>query len=162
MKEQVIITPIKVRQAGQIVYFQIKLPTNARRIIGIELTERIINYPEPTQAGSGKGKGDDEGLTKGFKRSSVLGEVRLQSCEEANLFYSSYVMVERNLAYGDFSSLHFKPKAFSHQTQALEEPIIVDADSTIIQGMYKDLTANDSDNDPVYIVNVYVWIEKKE
>ena len=40
--------------------------------------------------------------------------------------------------------------------------MIVDGDSTIIQGIYKDRLGEQSKADYEYVVNVYVWIEIEE
>lgn len=42
MKEEVIVTKLTINKAGQIKHFQVKLPKNAKRIIGIEVSHRII------------------------------------------------------------------------------------------------------------------------
>ena len=159
MRERVIITSFDIRAIGEHKYFQIKLPANANRIIGIEVTNRIYILEVPTQADSGKGKGGAVQNNNVFQRNLIIGDLRLQSCEEANIFYATYVEADRNVAYLDYTSAAFQPKPYTHQRRALEEPIIVDAESTIIQGMYKDLSNPDADHHPVYTVNVYVWYE---
>lgn len=42
MSEQVIITQIKITKSGQIKHFQVKLPKDTKRIIGIETSYRLI------------------------------------------------------------------------------------------------------------------------
>jgi len=46
MKEQVLITQIRITKAGQVKHFQIRLPKNAKRIIGIEIGGRLIKAPK--------------------------------------------------------------------------------------------------------------------
>lgn len=46
MKEQVIITQLRITKAGQVKHFQVKLPKNAKRIIGIEVGGRLIKTPK--------------------------------------------------------------------------------------------------------------------
>jgi hypothetical protein len=188
MQEQVIVTPIKITKAGQVKHFQIKLPSNAKHIIGIEIGGKFLantkvkgangaahienpitewanlqlikeNFVTQTPVrdlvvGTEKGRGL-------FKRNTLVGELKLQSCEEANVFYAGYLQLDNNIGYGDFSQNPFwQANSFTHQQQWFEDSVTVDADSTIIQGFYKDSLGAQSKKDISYQVNVYVWCKK--
>jgi hypothetical protein len=189
IREQVVITPVNITKAGQVKHFQVKLPKNAKRIIGIELGGRILTHGEvaiirdtpffsPVAGGvegssgsaggaaSGSGSSGSSGeirLSGLFKRNKLIGEVKLQSCEEANIFYAGHLQTDENIAMGDFSqSRTWVPSAFTHQAQSFEERVIVDGESTMIQGMYRDRLGEQTKVNYNYIVNVYVWIEIEE
>lgn len=53
MKEQVLITQLRITKAGQVKHFQVKLPKNAKRIIGIEIGGRLIKTPLSDGTGTG-------------------------------------------------------------------------------------------------------------
>ena len=99
-----------------------------------------------------------------FRHNTLVGELKLQSCEEANIFYATHLQTDENLGAGDFSQNRFwKASAFTHQSSKCEEDIvIVDGDSTIIQGIYKDRIGEMNKTDVEYMVNVYVWVEIEE
>ncbi len=197
MQEQVIITPVKISKAGQVKHFQIKLPSNAKHIIGIELggkflsqskvniapaemtasvpKEIIVPVPTAEQIAVSIPKEiltvkvpivEQIGIpqeTRGgaFKRNTLIGELKLQSCEEANIFYAGQLQLDNNIGYGDFSQTRFwRVTPFTHQTQQFEDIVTVDADSTIIQGYYKDYLGAQSKLDVNYQVSVYVWYRK--
>lgn len=184
IREQVVITSIRITKAGQIKHFQIKLPKNTTRIIGVELGGRwlvrtkdgTVVYPkeateqpvyEPVETAPAKVvlevRAAEEWRSNLFKRSPLIGELKLQSCEEANIFYAADIRADANIAYGDFSqSAYWRPNVFTHQTQTFEERVIVDGDSTIIQGVYKDRFGAQNKEIPNYLVNVYVWTERQE
>ena len=42
IKQQVIVTQIHITKAGQLKFFQVKLPKNTKKIIGIETGVRLI------------------------------------------------------------------------------------------------------------------------
>ena len=157
MQEQVVITPITITKAGQIKHFQIKLPKTAKRIIGVEiggrlLTDSKVNGIAPIASAEIAVRATE------FKRNTFIGELKLQSCEEANIFYAGHLQTDNNLGYGDFSQNRFwKINPFTHQAMAFEETVIVNADSTIIQGVYKDSIGKQRQQDVNYLVNVYVW-----
>lgn len=171
MQEQVVIIPITISKAGQIKHFQIKLPKTAKRIIGVELGGRLLTETKVKEVTL---HSNNEISVKGiemigsaiierptaFKRNTFIGELKLQSCEEANIFYAGHLQTDNNLGYGDFSQNRFwKINPFTHQAMAFEETVIVDAESTIIQGVYKDRIGEQHETDVNYLVNVYLWYQ---
>lgn len=181
-KEQVIITPLRITKALQNKHFQVKLPKTAKKIIGIELggfwmgkrgdggvifigssggfspyalSEVKFDAPSRISIGRDGGKG-----VQFFRRNILIGELKLQSCEEANIFYAGHLQMDNNLSQGDFTQNPFwTPQPFTHETKAFEEHIIVDADSTVISGLYRDRLGEISKAQVDYLVNLYVWIE---
>ncbi len=176
IREQVVVTSIRITKPGQVKHFQVKLPKNTTRIIGVELGGRSLalsnddgTLPHATEAVKMElvkavpFEVTAEVKSPLFKRSLLVGEIKLQSCEEANIFYAADLQGDNNIGYGDFSqNLSWTPTAFTHQTQAFEERVIVDGNSTIIQGVYKDRYSEQTKLTPNYIVNLYVWTEKQE
>mgnify|MGYP001611593418 CR=1 FL=1 len=172
IQEQVIITPILITKAGQVKHFQIKLPKTAKRIIGIELGGRLIPVPKTdgtnpkttnevtvTQPQATIPAGNDRPTA--FKRNAVAGELKLQSCEEANIFYAGHLQSDNNMGYGDFSQNAFwKVNPFTHQGMSFEEVVIVDAESTMIQGVYKDRLGEQQETNINYLLNVYLWYQR--
>lgn len=188
MQEQVIVTPLKITKAGQAKHFQIKLPSNTKHIIGIEIGGKFLadtkvkavlepaNVASPSTSAELLQSIKENGVTQNpirdvivgnensrglFKRNTLVGELKLQSCEEANIFYAGYLQVDNNMAYGDFTQNRFwRANNFTHQQQCFEDTVIVDADSTMIQGFYKDSLGEQRKQNVSYQVNVYVWYRK--
>ena len=173
IQEQVIITPIIITKAGQVKPFQIKLPKTAKRIIGVELGGRLLvtaKEKEVIQKAAATSEFQTEihavsaveqNRESYFKRSTVIGELKLQSCEEANIFYSGYLQSDNNMGYGDFSQNRFwKVNLFTHQAMAFEEVVMVDAESTIVQGVYKDRLGEQQEANVNYLLNVYLWYQR--
>ena len=95
-----------------------------------------------------------------LKRSILYGELKLQSCEEANIFYAGEIRNDENIDRGDFSAnVFWNPKEYSHQNRSLEEEISVKGDTTIVQGVFVDKVSEAFDVDGDYVVKVYVWVE---
>jgi hypothetical protein len=181
MKEGVIITKISIKRQGERKHFQIKLPKDTKFIIGIEYGGRLISisdaavidtfpkaaiklesaiveteYPTVDVA--------VEGRTKTFfKRNQLIGELKLQSSEESNWFYSTDVFgADANLQYADFSNAGFNVNDYTHGNKRTEEIVKVDAESTIIQGWYLDALGKSQKVDINYEVTIYVWINVEE
>ncbi len=187
MKEQAIITKVSIKRQGERKHFQIKLPKNTKFIVGVEYGGRLIDHsdavavrtaiePSPkiippvgteiVGADGTSGTGSSGGVDtprQFFKRNQLIGELKLQSCEESNWFFAVDVFVsDANLGFGDFSQSGFPVKDYTHGNKRTEELVKVDAESTIIQGWYLDSLGKSQKADIKYEVNVYVWINVEE
>lgn len=181
MKEQVCITPVTISKAGQVKHFQIKLPKTAKKVIGVEIGGRFLRETKGKEAIAVLANVSDvpktiepvrnelqtyangtvESQRTPFKRNTLIGDLKLQSCEEANIFYAGELRIDNNLHYGDFSNNRFwRAEPFTHQMQTFEDVVITNADSTILLGMYKDNIGLETKRDMNYTVNVYVWYSK--
>lgn len=158
MKEQVIITKIRINRQGERKHFQIKLPSNTKFIIGLEYGCRLIDNASVLLVQTGAGLAAMQTRTP-FKRNQLIGELKLQSCEEANWFYSTDVLAnDTNLSYVDFSQSAFPINDFTHGNKRTEELVKIDAESTIIQGWFLDVVGKNQRMDINYEVKIYVWV----
>ena len=162
MKEQVSITKMSINRQGERKHFQIKLPRNTKFIIGLEYGCRLIDNASILLVQAGSGFTAMQTRTP-FKRNQLIGELKLQSCEEANWFYSTDVLAnDVNLSYVDFSQSGFQINDFTHGNKRTEEIVKIDAESTIIQGWFLDAVGKSQNADIKYEVKVYVWINVEE
>lgn len=182
MKEGVIITKINIKRQGERKHFQIKLPNDTKFIIGVEYGGRLISKSDVVKFAAAPIAAppiespaletahtaiDTEMVAERsrglFKRNQLVGELKLQSSEESNWFYSTDVFVaDANLSYGDFSNAGFKVNDYTHGNKRTEEIVKVDAESTIIQGWYLDALGKSQKADINYEVTIYVWINGEE
>lgn len=166
IREQVIITSVSLSLEGQVKHFQVKLPKNAKRIIGVELGWRLSQLSEvvikdnPRESVRRDRESHSSQIT--FNRNIQIAEVKLQSCEEANVFYTGDVQIEQNNSFGDFSQSFWNPTEFIHQMQRFEDVVTVDGETTMLQGICKDILNATYKSRFIYLVNVYVWIEIEE
>ena len=98
-----------------------------------------------------------------FKRNPIFGELKLQSCEQANIFYGLHVQTDENIGQGDFSQFAtWQQKVFSHQYKQEEDVVIVDGDTTIIEGIFSDKIGEMNQANYEYVVSVYAWLTLEE
>lgn len=170
IQESCIIKTIQVTRKGQIIHFQVKMPQTAKRIIGIELGAFLLKEGLHMDGdGGGKevhGKEVHLSVSPGhslmpFKRNPLIGELRLQSCEEANIFYTGHLQADGNMGYLDYTKDFFEPAFYTHQAKALEERVVVDAETTTVLGIYVDRTNSSGYKDSFtnYQVNLYIWYQ---
>lgn len=149
MREKAIIKAIPVTKVGQITNFQIPIPRNAKRIIAVELGG--FRFPRAIVMGGKIGL-----------RNWLFGEVRLQSCEQANIFYSGYWSTNAYSGIDEWSERHIMElQPFTHQDKQLEDPVVVDANTTIIHGVFRD-SSPAAYEAPTYTVTICVWVEIEE
>lgn len=168
MSEKVIVTQIKISKAGQIRFFQMKLPSDTIHLVGIEAGVRITKLS--SRAGQPVKTVNEvfrkqtmTGTIMPFVRNTSLGEFKLQSCEQANIFYVGQIRMEENLGFADFSKTEaWNPQTFSHGSKTEEDRVIVDGESTILQGMYKDTFGEMNKTDVEYIVSIYGWVKIRQ
>lgn len=98
-----------------------------------------------------------------IKRNEFVGELKLQSCEQANIFYSEHIQNDTRIGEGDYSEKAlWKPAVFSHQNKTEEDIVVVDGESTIIQGHFKDRIGEMNQQNYEYVITVYVWVEVED
>jgi hypothetical protein len=153
-KERVIVKQIPITKAGQMSVFDIKVPREVSKIIGIETGLRWISGAIPNQAPF-----ISPIDTLLFQRNITLGDLTLKSFDNAHLFYSEEIKVHRSYGFSDFTAEGFTPMPYTHQALLNEDKISIDGAISIAQGMYKDTFLS---ADPfAYTVMVYVWLENK-
>jgi hypothetical protein len=188
MKQQCIIKQVPITRQGELRVFQIKIPRTAERIIGIEtgiigmkyndqeLARREDAVAQQAQAAAPTIKvpiilpAPNPGFqslfssTFTFRPDLLIGELKLQSLERANIFYVTDVYeASLNMMYGDFSIVQgFIPQPWTHGRNRFEDVVMVNGETTILNGLFKDRLGEGIKRDWPYKVNVYVWYEIKE
>ncbi len=156
-KEGVIVSTFTIQRPRQVELFQVNIPREAANIIGIELGCRWISGAIPPLPVA-----PSNPLPVAINRNLVIGEVQLQSYEVANQFYSGELTLNRNHNYADFSNVGFAPKPYTHQQKAHEDEVMVNGNTTIIKGAYRDKAADHVEGSYQYQVKIYVWAETFE
>lgn len=156
-RESVIIQTLDITSPAQVKFFQIKVPREVDHIVGIELGMNwTAEYPLP---GNG---GNDWHLPLTMRSNLVAGDLKLQSYEQANIFYAGELCLNRNMDYGDFTSQWLVPRPYTHQLESFEEEIRVPGRTTLIQGVYRDTLHTYGLAGYKYTAKIYVWTQSKE
>jgi hypothetical protein len=200
MKEQVLVKRISITKNGEIQYFQIRVPRDAERIIGIEVglsrtqkgfseyigrgdqqREPINQNPAPVKEDIVKKSlispvpipkpvpipvplPRSNGFPLRFTRGCLIGELKLQSQEKANVFFFSDVFErDQNLGYAYYAASRvFNPNVYTHEFKRYEERVIVNGITTLLEGFFIDRIGARFKTNLSYQVNVYIWYETKD
>jgi len=148
MKEEVIVCSLSIKQLGQKVYFQIPLPCDTKRIIGLEF-----------------GIMPDEGSTSlpcteinpffQIVENEPIGRLVLQvpSCER--LFYQADLIKDNNIHYGENINHLCLPKLWTHGRKREEVSVSVFS-ADFVEGFF----VNKKYDDDEYDLHLYLWLEK--
>jgi len=158
--EQAIIHNITIQKSAERQHFQIKLPRDTKRIVGIETSMRVLQESTAFKdLVNGKRKIASLGV---FQYNVLMGELRLQSNEAAGFFFSAEIVEsDINLNYGDYiRTVYWGAEQCTHGYKREEDAVMVDRNTTVINGNYKDNIGTLIGEDLLYQVKVIVWTEK--
>jgi hypothetical protein len=160
MKKRVVISGFNIEAARQVRIFQVRLPREAKSVIGVgmgyQIIEGVDDPPPPPPLIPWRAQVE-------IRRNQLLGEIRLQSFEKANIFYTAELQLDKNLDFADFSSRHWAPSLHTHHTRHYTDVVNVLGESTVLQGIYKDKLFNFQEGLVYkYRVNVYVWVSTND
>lgn len=170
MKEQVIIQSLSISKRGQQNFFQIKLPRDTHKIIGIETGLYLLNVP-----GNFIPALEQSML---MRRNNLMGVVQLRVNTKPDVFYSKEVF-ERDINIGVDEIKIIPPQVtgerkgeqpdgnsfdyfthWTHGSKREEDPLNI-CGCAVINGQYKDSIGEYFQTDVNYKVMLYIWIERK-
>jgi len=156
-REGVIITTFLIERPKQVKLFQVKIPREAENIVGVEMGLLWLEGPPPLLPPP-----HDWALPMSVSRNLLLGELKLQSYERANMFFIGELSINNTLDFADFTSQFFSPKAYTHQYSQHEDQVRVSGETTILQGVFRDKLSEHQPGAYKYVVKVYTWVAAKE
>lgn len=173
IREEIILHTEKIQRLGQSVYFQIKLPVDTERIIGIE-TGAIRQISGATSSGmyalfGGGGSfalrevGDpivyDESFT--IEKTETIGRLTLHTPDATGIFFQDDIRQrDTSPKYADFTQYPAVFDQWSHNTKRYETSINVKNCSNLVEGHFKDTWGALYNYHVIYQLNIYIWIEK--
>lgn len=188
IKRRIIATKLSITKQGEIKFFQVKIPFDAISIMGIETTMRLRNFvaqPVPNIAvpndvpfgnvvafnGDGGDMGNIQPLAFfgvpapiDIPRNVLAGELKLQSSDDCNVFYATDVFdqsVKENLDKAP-SVTFITENVWTHGYKRELENVLVDGNTTVIAGLYKDRLGEMIGQNITYDVFLYVWYKFKK
>jgi hypothetical protein len=159
VKQEVILHTEIIERLGQVKYFQIDLPRDVEKIIGVESG----GFRESASAAPGDYSIAGDPIDPLFRiaRVETIGRLTLQISDSANIFFQEEVR-QKNVSakYGDYTQ---GPDAFdqwSHDSKRHESEVNIRGCSPVIEGQFKDSWGLLENADVHYHLNIYIWIEK--
>ncbi len=162
MIQDVKIRRLHIRKQGERHYFQINLPRQAERIVGIELGA----FFRTAIAKRGDQKSD---YLLTVKRNRVCGEVQLQTTGRSNFFFTGQLVQEdindrftvMSPYEGKVLPALWNSSSFSSGGRKELDEVLLEKEK-IIYGCYKDAVGKSEGKDFEYTVLLYVWFEYED
>lgn len=153
LREEVISQELLITTKGTIRHFQLRVPANAEKIIGMECGVRIDTTIPTLQQPAGFSQ------SLQYFPPRVMGEIRLQNVGQGNLFYAVDVIEQdAHLGFADFSSQPgFAPKCWTHCNKREAVEVELNRQTAIIMGMYKDILGEQLNQNLSYWIIIHMW-----
>lgn len=168
-RARVIIKEIAITKQGEIRNFQIKLPKNVKRIIAVEtdvLMLSALDIPIPAAVGVGLplpgGEAQAHYLRWTAKTNPVLGKLKLQSMERANIFFEAWLHFMYYDGGMDERGRIFPVSPYTLNANWYPKKVFAPLETTIVKGFYEDNIGKRLATDLNYTIKVFVWVETQQ
>lgn len=154
MREEAIIHRLEIASGGLCRAFQIPLPEDAEKIIGIEVgCQHAFTYPAifPSPAPA-------------FRciRDFTIGELTLMHFGSEDILYSGFVKPHNhNLQFLQIADIHFGGMPYTHGSKAFEEKVDIPVRAALIKAHYRDRWSEMIGGMVSYELSVCIWIRKR-
>lgn len=157
MTQQVIVKRLYIARIGEKQFFQIRLPKDAKRVIGLEYFTCIIE-----QGPGGPIEIDGPGLTDTtFQKrpGKVIGKLSLRSACCEGMFLQTDLTEDRNThQHEGLAAALMQVKPWIHSSRREETSFSVKA--SLIEGFFEDSYGAGEHDFMEYELALYLWIEK--
>ena len=163
IKQRIIATRISITKQGETRFFQVKIPFDAKVITGIETAMRLKTFSVlPTLTVTVPSDNPYDIIASGGiagVRNSLVGELKLQGSDDSNVFYATNVSDHSvNEGLDKAPSVNFiAENVWTHGYKREVEEVLVDGNTTVLAGFYKDRFGEMLKLDVSYDVFLYVW-----
>lgn len=150
MQQQVIAYTIPITMKGQMEYFQIRMPQNIERIIGLEYGM----LPDEGRADFPVSNIDPHFQ---MRPNEAFGRLTLQVPACGGIFYQGELIKDKNIHLGEaVGFLHWQPGLWTHSRKHAEVELSIPG-ARFVEGLF----CNMHEDDDLYYVHIYLWIEIK-
>jgi hypothetical protein len=149
MQQEALVLTIPITRKGQMDYFQIRLPHNLERIVGVELGM----LPDEGQVSLPVSQIDPHFQ---LRSNEGFGRLTLQVPNCGGIFFQGELYKDKNIHIGEnIGFRHWEPGIWTHGSKRHEVEIQT-GKADFVEGLY----CNTHSEDDAYFVHVYLWIEK--
>lgn len=164
MREEAIVFSLSITKPKEIKNFQISLPCDTSRIIGVEWGAKRTFYAETGNYSDPEWIGFGNNYDSKFqvKPNKTFGELTLMTLGYENIFFrGEFKNKDSNVFWADFTNPVMNQfKEWTHSSRREETDINVQG-SSIIEGCYKDRWGIVNELIVRYTIHFFIWIEKK-
>jgi len=155
IREEVIAQSLSITRIGQRKYFQVSLPRDTKRIIGLEYGA-IKKQGEPASFMPPPVTLADPVFW--IYADKIIGKLMLRA---GRMFYQADLIEYRNIHLGETIIFPgWEPKPWTHGGRMEEIELSVLTDTALIEGFFQDSWGQGEFETLSYQLHLYLWIEK--
>lgn len=155
MKEEAIVKSLFISRIGERQHFQVILPRDTKKIIGLEYGTTEKNgepLPSPTLA-------IDSDTLKLFANRKI-GSLTLKAAGCEGIFFQDNLVDDNNAHFGEnITSVIWQAEKWAHGTKRHEMEFCI-TENSIVYGFFHDSWGVGQFQTLNYKLNLYLWIEK--
>lgn len=177
MREEVVIQAINISGRSELFHFQVKLPRDTQKIIGVETGLYLQNIPQYQFYAA-------QVLSNEIRRNSLIGTLQLKANGKPDIFYSKEIF-EKDINIGA-GEIKIYPEQIKQERKAEPLKIFVPPDGNsfadfnfwthgtrreedtlnicnpaVINGKFKDAIGETLQMDIQYKAMLYIWTERQ-
>lgn len=155
--QEAIVQRLVIERIGEKHHFQVALPRDTSRIIGLEygtLEKDGVLLP---------GGGPVPVISEYFrvKPAKIIGRLGLKYPGPEGTFYQGDLTEERNSGLHELiAAVQWQPKSWTHGRKREEINLCIDCRVRFIEGLFEDMYGVGEYENLFYQLNLYLWIEK--
>jgi hypothetical protein len=150
MQQQVVAYTIPVTREGQMEYFQIRMPHDTARIIGLEYGM----LPDEGQISIPPGNTIDPHFE--MRTNEQFGRLTLQVPGCGGIFYQGELTKDKNIHLGEAVGFrNWQPGLWTHGRKRTEVELSLPG-ADFVEGLF----CNMHEDDDLWYVHIYLWIER--
>lgn len=161
IKEEVIVHILHIRRIGTRFHFQISLPHDTLKIIGIEYGVLKVEGVSLSSTNSWGIGGNEIDMYMRVQSNKLIGKLSLQNPGFENIFFQGDLIENRNWVLNEgINSTAFSPFEWTHCRKKEEISLCVDSNTRFIEGYFQDSFGTGEYETLGYDLHLYLWIEK--
>jgi hypothetical protein len=155
--QEVITHRLLIERMGERRHFQISLPRDTSRIIGVEygtLEKDGVILP---------GGGPVPAISDYFKvkASKIIGRLTLKTTSAEGLFFQGDLVEDRNSTLHEIvAGVAWQPKPWTHGSKREETSFLINTPMRFVDGMFEDRYGIGEYQILTYQLGLFLWIEK--
>ena len=159
MKEEVIVKSLRINRIGESQYFQITVPRDVKRIIGLEygaIEKDGVLRPSPFRTF----EAGEDNISLSIFPNTMIGRLVLRTAGCEGVFYQDDLIEDSNTHFGEvIAPVLWEPKRWTHGRKRHHIEFSIE-ENNVIYGFFQDSWGSNEYETFSYKLNLYLWIEK--
>lgn len=169
-RARLIIKELYIQKQGEVHFFQMRLPRNAVRIIGVETDAFMLSaYTIPVESSGVNPDGTISSVNRTpflkwrEKENPVLGKLKLQSLDRNGIFFENWLtLITYKAGLPDMIGGLFPKNPHTLNNNLQLRSLNISCSNLLLNGLFEDAIGKKENRDLNYKLKVLLWVEINE